>query len=147
MSDEQTCQFLGHPSDGFFYYRNLKTNELIAVESSDEVDRFIAGDFKNCPRHIVVDEHRPIFVCARGVGIRNVDLDVFLPFSTEDDGELQVCVSLKDLLWLLERRHVPHHRVMLGEGLEQVRLLFLALFTHASQAICGAGSDGKLEDY
>jgi len=147
MSERNVCQYLGHPSDGLFYYQKKATKEIIFVESNDEVDAFISGDLDQCPPHCIVDERRPIFVTPRGMAARTVVLDVFLPYSTEDEGEKQGCVPLGDLLWLLERGYVPPSRVKLGEGLEDFRLLFWALLLATGSQICNMDSQGNLEDY
>ena len=147
MDERDQCQYLGHPSGGLFYYQKKATKEIIFVETNDEVDAFIAGRLKQCPPHCIIDEHRPIFVSARGTGPRTVALDVFLPYSTESEGERQACVPLEDLLWLLDLGHISPERVRLGEGLEHCRRLFLSLFVQVGRAICSATSDGELEDY
>lgn len=136
MSDEAVCQFLGRPSDGLFYYQIKDTEEILFVDSNDEVDRFVKGDFENCPEHSVIRKGQDIVVGVHGVQGTKVILDVVVQvvhFDGHGNGSQRgSLIEAKDLAWLLDSGYVSVNRVKLHQGLEPLRQILATILIHSS---------------
>jgi len=137
MAEKDACQYLGHPSGGLFYYQKKSTGEILFVETNDEVDAFVSGELDRCPRFAVLDDHRPIFIGARAVGVGSVALHGNLPHSTMEHGEQHTGVPIADIEWLLERRYVKPSQIQFGEGLAEFRHFWKTLFEQIAISVFG----------